>query len=889
MDRNDKKTETDLNMKYNKLLKYTTVYTILFITLFLFCYQSFFLHNKTFIWHGDGYYQHYPVLIYIGRYFRDIFRSIFTGNLQIPMYDFKIGMGSDILSTLSYYGFGDIFLSLSMIVPPKYSEFLYDFLVMFRMYLSGLAFSSYCFYMGKKPRNVLIGSYIYIFCSYTLYAAVRHPFFINPMIYTPILAIGIDQILRKKKPYLFLIAAFFALLTGFYFYYMATIFLLVYALIRFFTLYQKERLKEFAAAFTRCLLAYLLSIMLAAFHLFPSVLGYFTSSRSSGVFDADSWFFFDLEKYTKMFLRFISGPLDWDYLGLSVIVLLAVVVLFTSRKKEWISLKIGFSIAALTAAVPLGSYVMNGFGYVSFRWTFLFSFLAAYIVVCVFDRLMNMSRFNRAACLGIIGLYGIICIFSFGGLTLYKITAMVLLVLTFSILSGVPFHFWRWDRHSLRKTYKKRYLMLSSIIFLNLILNANYLFSPAGGGYSTVFRDHNKVFSQIYGSKVFQSFLPEEADFYRIDSRLEWDRNEAMLIGYHSLSTYLSLINNWHSQFIQDMEVSPGAEYSYTTNGFDDRTFLNALASVRYKIPDTVSSFGYEKQEEVYKNQSFLPIGYTYDSYITTQQLEKSNPLQQQEIMLQGVILEEKAPGYNMTVPKTLLKKLPYEITLDGITLEEGKLIVSKADASIKIGFLSDGNSEVYVRFLGLVNDNNENLHVTVWNKDDISKYFLSVSTKHYTYFGRQNYMVNLGYQKEAQSTCKVVFDQPGVYSLEELSIYQQSMEDYKDHITARTEDILEEVQILANQVTGNITLKEKKILCFSIPYSTGWKAYVDGSETKIHRANGMYMAVFLEPGYHEIRLSYYTPGLKFGIIISAVGITVMAVMIGYSKKKKGL
>ena len=49
------------------------------------------------------------------------------------------------------------------------------------------------------------------------------------------------------------------------------------------------------------------------------------------------------------------------------------------------------------------------------------------------------------------------------------------------------------------------------------------------------------------------------------------------------------------------------------------------------------------------------------------------------------------------------------------------------------------------------------------------------------------------------------------------------------------------------NEITGDISVSEKKALVLSVPYSKGFTAYVDGKETKLQKANTMFMALELE------------------------------------------
>lgn len=78
----------------------------------------------------------------------------FFGHFTLPMFDFSIGMGEDILTTLNFYGMGDPLTLLSVFVPKQRMEMFYDFLVAFRMYLAGLTFIFYCRNRGKGNGDV---------------------------------------------------------------------------------------------------------------------------------------------------------------------------------------------------------------------------------------------------------------------------------------------------------------------------------------------------------------------------------------------------------------------------------------------------------------------------------------------------------------------------------------------------------------------------------------------------------------------------------------------------------------------------------------------------------------------------------------------------------------
>ena len=71
--------------------------------------------------------------MYYGKYLRGIIKNIFIYHqFSIPLWDFSIGYGGDILTTLHYYVLGDPLTLLSIFVPMKYTEYLYIFLILLR-------------------------------------------------------------------------------------------------------------------------------------------------------------------------------------------------------------------------------------------------------------------------------------------------------------------------------------------------------------------------------------------------------------------------------------------------------------------------------------------------------------------------------------------------------------------------------------------------------------------------------------------------------------------------------------------------------------------------------------------------------------------------------------
>lgn len=261
--------------QYNKIRKTLLskntflLYTYLFIILIVLVYFPFWINGKTFVWNTDGISQHYPILRYYGR----ILRGVLSGK-GFPMVDFNVGLGFDTITTLHYYVVGDPISLLSIFMTSQNATFIYGALIILRLYLAGISFIYFCKYWKRSNTGVLLGALIYVFCGYSLYAGIRHPFFINPMIYMPLILIGLEEVLRRKRPYLLIITIFISTLSNFYFMYVLTMISIIYFLFRYFTKYfflHNKSLKFFFITAFRVGLCFILGIAMAAVIFVPVV------------------------------------------------------------------------------------------------------------------------------------------------------------------------------------------------------------------------------------------------------------------------------------------------------------------------------------------------------------------------------------------------------------------------------------------------------------------------------------------------------------------------------------------------------------------------------------------------------------------------------------------
>lgn len=77
----------------------------------------------------------------------------------------------------------------------------------------------------------------------------------------------------------------------------------------------------------------------------------------------------------------------------------------------------------------------------------------------------------------------------------------------------------------------------------------------------------------------------------------------------------------------------------------------------------------------------------------------------------------------------------------------------------------------------------------------------------------------------------------------------------------------------------AHIRLDSAGVVFFSVPADRGFTAIIDGEPAKIHEANLGLSAVVVPAGSHEIKFRYFTPGLKAGLILSAIALAALTLM----------
>lgn len=872
------------------------VYTLMFLLMCIVAFLPFFTEGKSFVWGAgveDGLSQHFSALAYYGEALREFFRNLLAGHPKLVMWDMSLGYGADILSTLNYYAIGDPLNLLYGFVSPKNTETMYNFMIVLRMYLAGITFIMYARKMKKRSYGTVIGALVYVFSGFCFRLGLRHPFFINPMIYFPLLCLGIEKIYQKERPYVFIFAVCVSAMSNYYFLYMLTIFAVIYAWIRFYKYTEENKMKNFCLTILKFGMYYTLGIAMAAVILLPSVIGFLGNGRYGNGVDWKSLIVYP----GKYYLLFIENFIGYGNMGSNTnagyLPIVGIVVLFTlfSQRMKHKKYRAAFIASIIALILPIFGYAFNGFSYANNRWAFALSFIVALLTAEMYPRLFVMSKRQQIGIGAGIIIYTVFCIIvNASGEEILKnkgIMAACGLIAVFYILLLI---FQRLGYDTQKRIVR---VSMAILLLISVGVHGYYRFDPKGYAYTQEFMDQGQAYRTLKEDNIRMLSKANDPSVYRVHAEGYRYKNYGLINHLNTISGYYSITAKCVTDTIKGYDTL-GMQYADKYKGVDQRLGLLSLAGVKYitvahnsQVAKDVSSmgdvpYGVEKLRKkgnitLYKNKYALPFAYAYDSYMTEQQYEQLNGIGKEQAMLAQIILNQHPAD----------KEIQHNEQRNGpdiqtISLPETRISSPKGKKYADITVPVEKDKETYLYFKNLVyhgKKNGDDKFILTGRKgtkgilvtqNDVQQKIHIQSTFNPYYFGRKDYIVKINHQtSKAKEKVRLNFLSPGEYEFDDISLITVPKKDVLARLKERKENSMKQIQYEGNHFRGVYHAKKDQILCVTIPYSKGWKATVNGNRTKIYKANGMFMGIIMKKGIQSVKLDYETPGLKIGAWIS--------------------
>ncbi len=909
-----------MRYSHRQFHRYLLWYSLLFCLVMGSILLPFVMQHRTLIWTEDAKAQYYLQLRYMGQILREFVKNLLHGRLSFRMYDFIIGMGDDINTLVKFHPLD----FLSLLVPADFTKYLYSFLTLLRIYLAGLSFSAFCFYWKKPAVHVLTGSLVYISCGYMVRLVFFHSHFGSPVIMFPLLLIGAEEVLRGRRKLLFSFFVFLSFMSNYYFTLMSAVGVFVYVVLRFIAM-AKEDGKRSPLSLTGRFFAVLLSFAfysilgaaMSALTLFPILMRVSASPRLMSGTETGNMLFYPLYRYGAFLLAMISPDLELGSitkLGYAVTALPCIVLLVIQKKKSKGQTTLTAAIILETALLmlPAFGYLMSGMSNINNRWTFMYSFTVSMICVSAMPLLCQRQPVQKKALAVVLGILCVLaCIGTYAAsknalMKEYRLSMWAGLgeYILFFLIYGVLLKK-QWTQATVSRA-------LLTVTALCCITGGIVIFAPGLRNSVTDFMKSKEV--SAYFERAPMNLLKDiddDGSFYRIDTDLASGarQNISLYYGYQGIACYNSVLNADTVNYLLDQE-NPGLNGVIRIASLDGRTVSENLACVRYLLTRSkrhgAIPAGFERDDRlsgekysVYRNTAPLAFGFVTDRCISTEDYLSLSTLDKQQVMFTAVVADS---GYTKGMEQIRDNSLKNEIQITEIPLpekdstkiksvEEGYQVLKK-NADLKLSVQKRAGYECYLHLTGLsyqgrgIGEGQAELRFKM--KDGTTK-TLNLRAEGETYYlPREDYLICLGCSDEDEKQkLRIRFSQPGMYALEGIELCYVPVGPMMKQIEELNRNALKDVKIGLNTISGETALERTGCMVFSIPYSSGWKAWVDGEKRELFRADIGYTGLVLSPGAHKIVLRYMSPGLLPGLICFSLGWGIFLILLIFSRRKK--
>ena len=853
------------------------------------------VYGRTLIWYLDGMKQHYTVIGYVGQAVRDL-----LAGKGWRMMDFSLGQGMDVLVTCTYYGYTDPLSLIGAFFSGQGVEIAYMLTDALRAYLAGIACGLYVRKAGVKDDwGAACACMVYVSCGYFARMIGCHPYFLNGALYLPLLLLAVERVLSNRRWLMYTLVTAVMLWVNFYFAYINTVIAVVYIVVRLIARAGERRIAGTARDGFTLLGGYLLGAALSAVVFLPVARVYLANSRLGVVAGyRGDMLHFARDVYVRMALYAFSpwrSPGYFLYMNYAPPALFGLMALWTLKGRRPRQVRIALILCLLAASVPMAGYIMNGTAYVSERWSYGMALFVALGCGLGLPSLLSKRgpRQTVVAALALAYAAGLVWLnLRYGDkkqlLAPALIAAMALLLLTRRFAG---------DRRMGRGRVRALTAALLTVCCVAYVL-IGYL--PRGYGYIMEEKETG-LYDEVAGAGAGHLIRDAGGEPYRVGQGMYDDPN-AMLLGYRGTSYYWSLVDGENSAYYQKLNL-PSQSTTYHLYNLGGSAEMNAVAAVKYFVqqegenyvvpegyaPSQTLSLPGGKTAQVYENSLALPMGYAFDAAMTEADYDALPVEDKLRALTQRAIVAAEDAG---SVPAAALEggATTLEWRLAGTRdaeLTDG-MLRGKEGGRITLAFDAPEDSETYLILSGLEETDLRRVELG-WLIVESEGGRVIGNVPHPLdnfYFPKMDQAFCLG--AGALKSCDIVFGLEKAYKCADIRVVSLPLAEYRAAAAARRAEGMTDITLGNDRLTGRITVSGERILQIAVPYSDGWRAWVDGAETPVFRCGGLYMGLALSAGTHEVELRYVTPGLKAGAAVSlcALVLTVSLALAGWIKKQ---
>lgn len=838
----------------------------------------------------------------LGQQYVDFYRYYRHTLLNEPealFYSFAKGIGGEMIGLWSYY-LNSPFNLLLLLLPDRYLPVGVTLLMLLKIASSGLSFA-YLLIKKFSGNNWLVPTFAvaYALMAYTIVNQLN-VMWLDGLVFLPLIILGVEKIVDGEKGFFYSFMLALMLFSNYYIGYMICLFVVCYFL---FALAKQQdtvmmqwtkKLKFFASRILRFVLFSLLGGGLAAFSLVPnfySLLG----GKVSYMSDTIDWTL--KYPFQEILSKFYIGAFDFDQmptghpnLFVGTIALVGFLFYFFNRAiplKERVVALLLTIFFFFSMNVNILNKAWHGMQYpiwYPYRFSFVVSF---FFILNGFRSLQKIKTIPLWFACSLLILQTISALYVLQEEFSFVIPLQVLVTAVFLIVVLVLF--------LLReKDYEWMPALLLVITIIEMSTNAAIDLTRLSYVKMRPFNDYQLVLDDF-----IEPIRPSDDEFYRIEKVFQRSKNDSFQSNYPSASHFSSTFEKEIPELYGKLGFPDGNGFVSYSSG---TLLTDALFGIRYMGENKPLSENltqkdnfyqtranstrpdlryYEPFVEAYRTKTYLnphafSIAFAVPTEVATLQMRDNHPIENQESLLQALTNQNFAePFYqedrfHSTVMNNIASSLKGSV--NRTYLKED----NEEDASVEVQFTTETTDPYYLVLDSRIDD-------------DVAELKRNGELLHYYKTYRNDQIINIA-SGEANEIVRFGFHfLEDSLTVRDLELYRFNTEQFEEVVAERKAGgMLDLTSFSQTNLIGDITVAEDApVLMTTIPYSEGWSLEIDGVRAETYSILDAFLAADIEPGTHQVELTYRPPYLKEGILLSLGSLVIVLLSIKYKPRTR--
>ena len=811
------------------------------------------------------------------------------------LYSWSRSLGGEFLGIFAYYLSSPFSLITCLFPASHITEAL---LLMFMLKAGACGFSMALYlrssHGGRKLGSVVFST-LYALCSYAIVMA-HNTMWIDELIYLPLLALGIERLIKKKDFVLYVAILALAAMSNFYIGYMMCMFSFFYFFYYYFAKsgdgennLTGER-RHFLRSLLRMLIFSIIALEIAAVILYPAYisLSYGKTGFSSPSYDLKAKFDL-LDFFAKMMPTAYDTvrPEGLPFIACGSLTLLLMPMFFFARKpsgREKLAAAGFITVFAMSMSLSLPDLVWHGFqnpNWLNYRYAFMLIFFFITLAYRAFSELRELEiRWLLPIIFALVTLVALVQ--KIGN---YEWMSDIYVVWgTLGLLAVSVFCIWAVRSRAMSRLAP---LLLVVAVCVETVVTGVYLESRMNSDVVFSSRSSYVDYNEKYGSMIeaLKNYDSEHygSKFYRMENTGHRTVCDPMALGEYGISNSSSLLNSAVIATLGDLGY---ASHSHWSQYKGQTPVADSLLGVRY-IADSadVSAYGYDRILEDpdtalygYENKNALSLFYGVSNAIAELDLDKQHYSADPFTKMNEIVTAMLGEAETVEVWK------PIETTLDLSNTREStikatddyprheKFVADNSERSADVTYSFSGAGEdnpIFCVFPSVYGSTGQ----IMFNNVELAKY-KSEAVEHTIALG--------ALPTDAEATLKVILteDKP-FYIVEDIQPFWYLDTALWEQVAARlAENNAAITRFSDTRVEGTVTVPESGMVFTSIPQDSGWSVTVDGAEVETETVLGSLIAFRAAPGEHTVSMRYMPSCLVYGGIISLAGIVTFAAAV---------